>query len=105
MCFADYESDKSIAEFVGAKMYLPADILPHEHSIDAQFTGYEIIDNASKNSIGIIEGIEQNPAHPLFIVRAKQKEILIPAVEQFIVHIDETNKKIHVALPEGLLDL
>ena len=41
----------------------------------------------------------------LFEVIVNEKRILIPIVDEFIVNIDNDNKKIIMNLPEGLTDL
>lgn len=43
--------------------------------------------------------------NPLFRVRIGNREVLIPAVEEFIVDIDQQRQSIEFDLPEGLLEL
>ena len=46
------------------------------------------------------------PFQPLFkIINAEQKEILVPAIDDFIESIDREKKEIHLILPEGLLEV
>ena len=33
------------------------------------------------------------------------RQVLVPAAEEFIAHIDFEERRIHLVLPEGLLDL
>ena len=53
------------------------------------------------NIIDIVENKNQD----LFEVVVNEKRILIPIVDEFIVNIDNDNKKIVMNLPEGLTDL
>ena len=43
--------------------------------------------------------------NPLFRVRIGNREVLIPAVEEFIADIDQQRQSIEFDLPEGLLEL
>ena len=49
---------------------------------------------------GFIDG-----ENPLFRVRIGSREVLIPAVEEFIADIDQERQSIEFDLPEGLLEL
>lgn len=67
------------------------------------FLGYTIYDNDQMLS-EIIEVIEQ-PHQILAKIIYKEKEMLIPINEAFIVDIHHKNKKIVLDLPEGLIDI
>jgi 16S rRNA processing protein RimM len=65
--------------------------------------GFCVIDG--ETNIGeIIEVIEQ-PHQVLCTIIYKGKEALIPIHEATLIKLDKKNKKIYVALPEGLLDV
>jgi len=49
-----------------------------------------------------IVDIHQNP---LFCISCAEKELFIPANQEFILEIDTTKKNMWVELPEGLTDL
>lgn len=61
--------------------------------------------NESGETIGTIEGIEENPGQVLAVVNKGGKEVFIPLVDDFILKTDKRKKQISFALPEGLLDL
>jgi 16S rRNA processing protein RimM len=65
--------------------------------------GYTIYDNEKALS-EIIEVIEQ-PHQVLAKIIYESKEMLIPVHENFIIKIDDKNKKVILDLPEGLLDI
>ena len=67
------------------------------------FVDYVIYNNNS--IIGKIIDIIENKNQDLFEVVVNEKRILIPIVDEFIVNIDNDNKKIIMNLPEGLTDL
>lgn len=64
--------------------------------------GLKVVD-AVKGEIGELIDILQNPAHDLYVVKTKDKEVMIPAVQEFIQEVDLENKILHVTLIEGLL--
>ena len=53
----------------------------------------------------ILRSIIENKNQDLFEVIVNEKRILIPIVDEFVVNIDNDNKKIIMNLPEGLTDL
>ena len=55
--------------------------------------------------IGKIIDIIENENQDLFEVVFNEKRILIPLVDEFVVNIDNDNKKIIMNLPDGLTDL
>ena len=67
------------------------------------FIGHVIYNNNS--IIGKIIDIIENKNQDLFEVVVNEKRILIPIVDEFVVNIDNDNKKIIMNLPDGLTDL
>lgn len=65
--------------------------------------GFTLI-NEDKGLGEIIEVIEQ-PHQILCTIIWNGKEILIPLHEQSLKKIDKKNRKVHVILPDGLLDI
>ncbi|MDR0745145.1 MAG: ribosome maturation factor RimM [Mediterranea sp.] len=55
--------------------------------------------------LGEIIDIDDTTVNVLFVVKLGEKELLVPAQEEFIVEIDQMHKAITVDLPEGLLSL
>ncbi len=73
--------------------------------------GFSVVDEAGK-LIGTVQGLEENPAHALLVVKragssddSEQDEVLIPLVDEFLVAVEEEAREIRVTLPEGLLEL
>lgn len=68
--------------------------------------GYTIIDSDTDEPIGEIIHVDTATENVLFVVESVAgEEIYIPAVDDFIIEIDEENKIIKMRLPEGLIDL
>ena len=68
------------------------------------FIGFSLIDKKN-GEIGIIGSVDDSTLNTLFIVEKNNAEILVPAAGEMITHIDKSEKKIYVTLPEGLLEL
>jgi 16S rRNA processing protein RimM len=72
-------------------------------SSNLSMLGYMLYDKEQPLS-EIMEVIEQ-PHQLLTKIMYKEKEMLIPVNEAFIIKIDNKNKKIILDLPDGLLDI
>jgi 16S rRNA processing protein RimM len=50
---------------------------------------------ADGNKIGSVNGMMENPAHPILqVVTQEQDQLLIPIVDEYVADIDEETKKI-----------
>ena len=67
------------------------------------FIGYTLTDKRL-GRIGRIVDVDATTRNILFIVERGKKEILIPAVEEFIIRIDENKEDLRVTLPDGLIE-
>lgn len=54
---------------------------------------------------GTLTDYYDSDANPLFEVQIGARRVLVPAVGEFIAHIDFEGRTMHLVLPEGLLDL
>jgi 16S rRNA processing protein RimM len=84
------------------KQYLKEDIEDEDFTWD-YFIGFTLVDNRL-GEIGRIVEIDESTINTLFIIEKNKEELLIPAVDEIITHIDEEQKKIFVKLPEGLIE-
>ena len=55
--------------------------------------------------LGMIEGYVAHDMNPVFIIDHLGRELMVPAVEEFIEQIDALGQKVHFILPEGLSEL
>ncbi|MBF25183.1 MAG: hypothetical protein CMP49_01515 [Flavobacteriales bacterium] len=69
-----------------------------------KFLKFKIIDS-HLGEIGEVTNIDYNRPQTLLSIQSKNKEILIPFVDDLISKIDEKNKLIYTQLPEGLIDI
>ncbi len=89
------------------ELYLPLDFLPqlsgkafYYHEV----IGFRMIDRVA-GDIGICSEIIESSAQPIFRIKEGETEILVPAVDEFIISIDREKEEIHLDCPEGLIDL
>ncbi|MCD7901367.1 MAG: ribosome maturation factor RimM [Bacteroides sp.] len=68
------------------------------------FIGF-ILQTTEGDSLGEIIDIDDSTSNILFVVNHDDRELLIPAQEEFITDIDQIHKLMTVNLPEGLLTL
>ena len=54
---------------------------------------------------GTLSDYYDSDVNPLFELEIDGRRVLVPAVEEFIAHIDFDNRTMHLILPEGLLGL
>lgn len=85
------------------KLYLEADAENFSAPGDF-FIGYTVID-IHYGILGKIVRVDDSTVNVLFVVDRDTSELLIPANDDFVVSIDEKNKKIEMNIPEGLLNL
>jgi 16S rRNA processing protein RimM len=67
------------------------------------FIGFTLFDEKT-GEVGLISDVDESTLNTLFIIEKEGEEIFIPAVAEMITHINEEEKKIHMDLPEGLLE-
>lgn len=105
--FDDIDSNAKAKEFIGCKIYIPADrvnIPDDSYSKNMDFTGYRIFDS-KYGDIGKITEILDIRKNPLFKVKSENNEYMIPVNKDILREIDHNKKVIFTELPEGLLDI
>jgi len=105
--FEDMNSEEDANNIIGAKVYLPLQLLPklsEDKFYYHEIIGFKVVDE-NYGDVGIIIGINDSSAQPLFVIKNNEKEILIPVIDDFISKIDKKNKKLSVDTPPGLIEL
>jgi 16S rRNA processing protein RimM len=70
----------------------------------ANLIGYTASDKVS-GPLGLISDYLPHPMNPVFVIQFEAKELIVPAVRDFIDHINPKEKSIQFILPEGLTSL
>ena len=105
--FEDVTSEADADALLKHNLYLPLEVLPELSG--NKFYFHEVIgfsmEDINYGKIGTIIGINDTTSQAIFEVENEGKEILIPAIDEFLVKVDRKLKKIIVKTPEGLIDL
>jgi len=90
-----------------ANLYRPLEELP-ALAVDQFYfhdvIGYTVVDE-QLGTLGIVETFYELPQQDVLAMRYQGKEVLIPVVDELILHADQEKRQLHVNLPEGLLDV
>ncbi|MEA3363023.1 MAG: ribosome maturation factor RimM [Thermodesulfobacteriota bacterium] len=99
------DSIDQVELLVGSQVLIDEELLP-ELSDDeyywGELKGLEVVDR-ERGSIGQLQDLLSSSAHDTYVVKGRFGEVLIPAVQQFILGIDLERQIMQVALPEGLI--
>ncbi len=99
--------EKDASKYTNLDVYIPREMVKElegsETSGWSNFIGYKVV-GGDGEFIGKISSVDESTINTLFILHNGEKEILIPATEDFITAIDEEEKTIDMNLPEGLLE-
>ncbi|MEZ4906978.1 MAG: hypothetical protein R2771_04910 [Saprospiraceae bacterium] len=103
--FEEFNGPEDVKPYNGNNLYIrEQDIKDYSPEEKTDFTGFQIIDETTKNKLEIIE-LEEFPGQLMAKVTYNNKSILLPLIEEFIIEIDFDKKTINMNLPEGILDL
>jgi 16S rRNA processing protein RimM len=106
--FEDIHTEAEAEALLGAVVCLPAEVLPPLSG--KQFYFHEVIGFVAHDhlhgDIGTVSNVMERPPQPVFVIETPEgKEIMIPAVDNFIDRIDRDEKIVYLHAPEGLIDL
>jgi len=91
----------------GATIYFPeAELPPLE---EGKFYYYQIIgfevEDKTHGRLGKVVNIIETSGQDVLVMNYKEKEVLIPMTEEFVLKADHEAKLMHTAMPDGLLEL
>jgi 16S rRNA processing protein RimM len=102
------DSDQKVRVLTNKEVYFPTTQIKEQPEENAYtwdyFIGFTLIDERA-GEIGRIADVDDSTLNTLFIIQKEPEDMLIPAAEEMITHIDDAQKKIYVELPEGLLTI
>lgn len=105
--FEDVNDEKTASRYVNLEVFLPREAVDAGYMPDSDdresFVGYTLMDQHGE-TLGVIREVDRTTLNVLFIVQQEERELLIPATEDFIVAIDAEKKILEMFLPEGLTD-
>jgi len=105
--FLDVASKEEAEVFVSRELFLPLSLLPKKKEgsfYHHEIIGFTVID-VNHGNIGLVEDLIEMPMQTLLQVRNKDREILIPVVDEIIKKVDRKTRILTVEAPEGLIEL
>lgn len=107
VAFEDVSTPAAAEALVGCEAFLPLAALPKLD--DKQFyfheiPGFAVID-AAKGNIGEAVTVIDRLQQPVLQVGAGRHEILIPLAPGVVQKVDRQARELHIAAPEGLIDI
>lgn len=102
--FADIDTVRRAELVLGAEFRIDSadEQLPDDEFYMEDLIGFAVEADGRE---GLLADYCDSDANPLFVLEIDGREVLIPAVEEFIAHIDFAARRIKFVLPEGLIDL
>jgi len=105
--FEFVDSIETAREVSGCNLYFDSASSPDSTDAGedlANLIGYTAHDTGS-GLLGPISDYLPHPMNPVFVIQSEGRELMVPAVMDFIDHIDPREQSIHFILPEGLTSL
>ncbi|GAB3881628.1 ribosome maturation factor RimM [Spirosoma agri] len=106
VAFEDIDSMEQAERLINCGAFLPLDelepITDETRFYFHEIVGFQIVD-ATEGPLGIVRGVYAMNAQDLIAMDYQEKEVLIPINSDIVRTVDRANKKLNVALPDGLL--
>ncbi|MBN2135190.1 MAG: 16S rRNA processing protein RimM [Acidobacteria bacterium] len=106
--FEGFSDINECQDLIGKEIYADADSLSDEALIYLflqQTEGIRVEDSEGKE-IGVLTELMETSGHPVFVIETPgKKELMIPAVDEFIEEIDMDDKKLVLNPPEGIFEI
>lgn len=103
----DVDNETEARPFSLLDVYFPKsyyDTAAEEEAPSDYFIGFTVVDS-ERGELGEIVGVDDTTENVLFEIDHDGRELLVPAVDEFVCEIDEENRRLYMNIPEGLLDL
>lgn len=100
--FADFDSERRVQELLGCEFRIEGTDEEDDEFYMEDLIGFGV--KAGKLT-GTVTDYYDSEANPLFEMEFEGRKVLVPAAEEFIVHINFKGRTMKLVLPEGLLDL
>ena len=100
------DSEEDARSLTGKQVFLPIELMPSDEEDVTlnDLVGYLVCD-VEHGMLGEVTHVDDSTLNVLLVVNGELGEILIPAIDDFVIGVDPETKTIAVELPEALLDL
>ena len=107
--FADIDTERRAEELLGLEFRIEEPEAEEDDEFYLEdLIGFAVVaEEAGKEEkvSGTVSDYYDSDANPLFELEIDGRSVLVPAVGEFIAHIDFEGRTMHLVLPEGLLTL
>lgn len=102
------DDEVAAREFSGRQVYYPLSKVEPEEVTEGgswnSLIGFEVVDK-QHGLLGIVTDVDDSTINVLLKISSKEKELLLPAVDELILTVDVKGKRLEVSVPDGLLDI
>ncbi|MEG0808426.1 MAG: ribosome maturation factor RimM [Alistipes sp.] len=102
VAFADFNTQRRVQELLGREFRIEGTDEQDDEFYMEDLIGFSV--KAGK-LLGRVTDYHDSEHNPLFEMELDGRKVLVPAAEEFIVHIDFKGRTMKLVLPEGLIDL
>lgn len=109
--FADFDTERRSAELVGLEFRIESGERDDDEFYLEDLIGFHVEGIETRHEAeplhfeGRLTDYYDSEANPLFELETGGRRVLVPAVEEFIAHIDFEQRSVKLVLPEGMTDL
>jgi 16S rRNA processing protein RimM len=102
--FQDRDDRRAAEALTGASLYIKSEELkklPKGEFYRVEIIGSRVCDESGR-CLGVLENIFTTSAHDVWVVKDGSKEMLVPAVEEFVASVDPVQKEVRLRATQGL---
>lgn len=109
--FADFDTERRAAELVGLEFRIESGERDDDEFYLEDLIGFHVEGIETRHEAeplhfeGRLTDYYDSETNPLFELETGGRRVLVPAVEEFIAHIDFEQRSVKLVLPEGMTDL
>lgn len=103
--FKGIDTQEQAKKLLKCELYLPDNLLPKLKEDEFYFheiVGFTAFDEDEKE-VGEVVEVYDLPNNPVAEINIEGKDVLVPL--NLMIELDKKNKKLHIEIPEGLVDL
>lgn len=104
--FEGIDTEEDSRSLMHQNLWLPNDELPELDGTDFYYhevIGFTVVDTEF-GEVGELSDILEGSAQDVFRIIHKEKEILIPVVDEFVLEVNRVEKKLLLNAPDGIID-
>ena len=102
------DTEEAAREFTNRDVFYPLELMDEDELLGDvtwdNFIGFTVIDEKA-GELGKIVDVDETTVNVLLQIEYQGKDLLLPAAEDLVKHVDFDKRELLMALPEGLLDL